>query len=109
MIHRSHRLGPRSNQRITRSANQRRRPIIFRLTSFRKRQEIFSNKKKLKGKSISITESLTKARYDLYKKSIERLGKGACWTLEGRITTKVGNAYHIINNLDDLEEIAPPN
>ena len=107
-IHRSHRVGPRSNQRVLRSSNQRPRPIIFRLISFRKRQEIFKSKKKLKGQPFSITESLTKLRYDLYRKSIERLGKGNCWTVEGRITTKVGTVYHTINSLDDLERFSPP-
>ena len=107
-IQRSHRLGIKISQRVTRSARVRSRPIIFRLSSYRKRHEIYSNKRNLKGKPFTITENLTKHRYDLFKQAISRLGKGRCWTVEGRITTKVGDNYHVIKSLDDLEELCRP-
>lgn len=106
-IQRSHRLGPlRGNTRL-RSSRQRPRPIIFRFVSFRKRQDVFRNKKKLKGKPVSITESLTKVRYDLYKEAVVKLGKGKVWTQEGRIMTKSGNEYIVINNYNDINDNRP--
>ena len=33
---------------------------------------------------------------------MDKLGKGAVWTNEGRITTKIDNKYKIINNKNDL-------
>lgn len=103
-IHRSHRLGSKSNRRITRS-NNRTRPIIFRLISYRKRQEIFYNKRKLKGKDYTISENLTKYKYDLLKESTLKLGKGKCWTVEGRIITKLGGSTKIINSSKDIDDI----
>ena len=50
-----------------------------------------------------ITENLTKKRYILLKKSIEKFGKGNVWTYDGRVTTKINNEYVVINNEDDLD------
>lgn len=104
-IERSHRLGPKNTQRILRSKHDRPRPIIFRFSSLRKRNEVFNNKRKLKGKRISLTENLTKDRYDLYQAAVKKLGKGIVWTVEGRITTKVGNRFIIITKLKDIDDI----
>ena len=76
-ISRSHRLGKRKNGK--------KRPIIVRFTSYRARKTVFDAKKKLKGSGVSITENLTKERYDLYKKCGDLFGKENCWTLDGRI------------------------
>ena len=102
-IQRSHRVGPKNQRRNTRSSNPRPRPIIVRFSNWRKRREVFSVKKKLKGKGISITENLTKYRYDLLKEAIEMYGKGNVWTIDGRITTKLNNTYVVITCSGDLK------
>ena len=57
-IQRSHRLGP--NKGSLRS-NMRKalRPIILRFTYYKKHQEVYKSKKKLKGQGIVISENLT--------------------------------------------------
>ena len=109
-IQRSHRLGPpRKATRVTRNSaanntSPKTRPIIVRFRDFAVRQEIYKNKKKLKGKKISITENLTKKRYQLYQLSMRHFGKNNTWTTEGRITTKVNNNFVIISTAADLSK-----
>lgn len=106
-IERSHRLGTKQSQRILRSTHEYVRPIICRFSSFRKRKEVFGNKKKLKGKTISISENLTKTRYGIYQEAIKRIGMGKVWTMEGRIMTKDGERFTIINTLEDINDLIP--
>ena len=105
-IARSHRLGPRkeAGKPTTRKnkKDEKPRPIIARFNNFKVRQKLFSSKKMLKGKPFSITENLTKTRMDLLRKANEKLGKGKCWTQEGRIFTKVGNYFKVISSEDYL-------
>ena len=61
-IQRSHRLGPKTNKRTTRSAKGSSRPIIFKFSNYRKRQEVFKAKRKLKGLNLSLSENLTLKR-----------------------------------------------
>ena len=111
LIKRSHRLGPRKTKEAgrtrsqTSNATQSPRPIIFRLHSYRNRHEIFTKKKKLKGSGITITENLTRTRLKLYKDASEKFGRGNVWTLEGRITVKIGNIKHMVTTNDDLRTL----
>ena len=102
-IQRSHRLGPRNNSRVTRNNKGKPRPIIFRFTDFRSRKMVFSNKKKLKGKGISISENLTKKRYELYQLAVTKYGFGKVWTIEGRVATKIGERVVFINSAEVIE------
>ena len=52
-INRTHRIGN------PRNADGKPRPIIIKLVRHNNRKKIFDSKKKLKGKKITITESLT--------------------------------------------------
>ena len=101
-IQRSHRLGAKRKLRRTRAVPETRRAIIIRFTDYRKRREIFLSKTKLKGKAVSISENLTQPRYQLLKAAITKYGRGNVWTSDGRVTTKVGNNYVVINRLEDL-------
>ena len=104
-IKRSHRLGPRKNQRATRTTKPNARPIIFRLQWFNKRQEIYSSKRKLKGKGITITENLTRLRYEVYKQAILKFGKNNVWSMEGRIFVKIDNEKKSLTTLQELESL----
>lgn len=95
-IQRSHRLGPRNDGRSTRNNRIKPRPIIFRFRDFSARQQVFKNKKMLKGKVISISENLTKKRYTLYKQAMTKFGFRNVWTNEGRILTKIDNKIVVI-------------
>ena len=78
-IERTHRVGLKKKSVTTRNSKPKTRPIIVRFASMRVRMEVFRNKKKLKGKPISITESLTKSRYELLQKAKGKFGKENCW------------------------------
>ena len=86
-IDRSHRIGRQtnSNKPNTRSNKKRSRPIIIKFVSYRDRSAVFYNKKYLKGKNISISESLTPTRYSLYKKCKDKFGYKNVWTIDNRI------------------------
>lgn len=101
-LQRSHRLGPKKQQRQTRSTPKR--PIIVKFVSFRDRQGVFKEKKKLKGQMLSISENLTKKRYELYQAAITTYGRMKVWTNEGRIMTKLNDQYKTIRNMGDLEQ-----
>ena len=104
-LERTHRIGPLKSHRMLLSSQPRCRPIIARFTSFRKRNEIFKKKKVLKGKKISITESLTSVRYKLYQDAITKLGRANVWTNEGRLITKLGDEYITITSDGVLNEL----
>ena len=94
---------PKKMHRQTRSGINRTfsRPIIFRVAQWRTRSDIFKKKRLLKGKKISICESLTSLRYERYQAPMVKYGKGNVWTSEGRILTKTdGNIPHL--SFDDL-------
>ena len=101
-IERSHRLGPINNRRNLRSVRVNPRPIILRFNSFRKRQKVFKAKRSLKGKKVSLSENLTKQRYEIYKAAVTKYGRDKVWTNEGRTLTKVNNTLLVINSLHDL-------
>ena len=58
-LDRTHRIGKKSDGKS--------RPIIIKFTRYNVRKKIYSNKKKLKGKNVMITESLTTAWVKLLK------------------------------------------
>ena len=82
-IGRSHRLGKKKN-------DNKKRPIIVRLASYRQKKQIYDAKRGLKNSGIVITENLTKQRYSLYQKCKEKYGQTNCWTLDGRIFCLTG-------------------
>ena len=104
-IKNSHRLGPPSNKRNTRSKKDYTRPIIFRLMFFRDRMQIFQNKRKLKGQKESISENLTALRYGTLKAAKEKFGNGNVWSSHGRIITKIGNTYHSFTCMEELQRL----
>ena len=78
-IDRTHRLGKKQQN------TGRPRPIIVKLSTYNARHKIFRNKKVLKGKGVSITESLTQKRVELLKKAREEHGFKSVWTQDGKI------------------------
>lgn len=83
-LDRTHRIGkPRNVDENTKS-----RPIIVKFARYIIRQKVFGCKKKLKGKSISITESLTKKRLEKLKDARNQYGFENVWTFDGRILVR---------------------
>ena len=76
-LDRSHRLG-RQHREKTRS-------IIVKFATYNIRSQVFRVKKHLKGSGISVTESLTMNRKDLYYKVKSLPSVKSAWTLDGKI------------------------
>ena len=55
---------------------------------------VFDKKKMLKGTGTVITENLTKKRYVLFQKCVEKYGRDKVWTLDGRIHCLTGLVVH---------------
>ena len=84
-LDRTHRVG-KGNR-----ADGKARPIIIKFARYNVRRNVYSNKRKLKGKSLLIKESLTAARVRLLKQAQTRYGVENVWTSDGRIPHKIGN------------------
>ena len=80
-INRSQRLGASKN-------NGKSRPMIINFVRYNTRCRIFKNKKKVKGKSISVTQKLTGKRMEALKKGREDRGFENVWSSEGNILYK---------------------
>ena len=78
-IDRTHRIGKKVAVKT--------RPIIVKLARYN-RSEIFANKKRLKGKKINITESLTTKRMKILNEAREKIGFTSVWTSDGKILYK---------------------
>ena len=78
-IDRTHRIGAPKNP------GERPRPIIVKFARYNVRKKVFKNKKRLKGKKTSITESLTKNRMEKLKQARDEFGFGSVWTYDGKI------------------------
>ena len=73
-IERSHRIGK------PRQPGEKQHPIIVKFVRYSDLNKIIRNKKKLKGKKISITESLTAKRMEKLKEAQELHGFRNVWT-----------------------------
>ena len=81
-LDRSHRLG-----KVKRNDNKP-RPIIVKFARYAVRNKVFSNKKKLKGKKLLITESLTVYRMKLLDEARRKYAVRNVWTYDGRVMYK---------------------
>ena len=84
--------------------------LIVKFSQDRFRDVVFTNKKKLKGSGIVISELLTKKRSALLKRCIENLPgdrtERSIWTGSGKILVKYGREMtKLINNEQDIARI----
>jgi hypothetical protein len=84
--------------------------IIARFISYRPRQQVFSNKRKLKHHQYGtfISENLTTRRYALISELNKLRQNGdinSCWSYDGRIFAKVheDSEKTLINDLNDID------
>lgn len=82
-IDKCYRIGP------LKTNDNKKWPILVKFRSMHDRNNIFYNKKKLKGSKIVIAEELIKPRFELLKLAKEKLGKFKVWSKEGLIATEV--------------------
>lgn len=79
-VKRAHRLGPAREGKT--------RPIIARFDRMPLRNNVFANKRKLKGTRLVISENLTKFRMGKLKEARDQYGNENVWTVEGHIKVK---------------------
>ena len=80
-IERTHRI-------VTQKKDQKARPLIVKFVQYNDRRKVFVNKKRLKGKNLAITESLTRRRLEALKDAKKRYGFQKVWTSDGKIIYK---------------------
>lgn len=88
-IDRCHRVGKPSQNKS--------RSIFLRLTSYQKKNEIYSNKKKLKGQGQTIREDLTKIRLQRYQDAVAKYGLKNVWTKDNQIFVNKGNKIEVFS------------
>ena len=79
-IDRTHRIGV-----LSKGKNK---PIIVKFVRYMDRRRVFSNKKTLKRKNMSITESLTKVRISALKEPRNKFRYSSVWTADRKIMYK---------------------
>ena len=89
-IERTHRIGTPKQKK------KKSRPIIVKFVRYYDRKNVYVNKKRLKGKGISVTESLTKFRMQKLLEARETHGFSDTWTIDGRILYKGENSKPVI-------------
>ncbi|KAK7919093.1 hypothetical protein WMY93_010377 [Mugilogobius chulae] len=102
-IDRSHRLGPKSNNK-----KEKPRGIIVKFAHYNIRNKVYRAKKELKGSAMYILESLTAKRVklleDLRKKFKDKLA--ASWTQDGRIYLLTNsNQRHVLSKLSAAKNL----
>ncbi|XP_052754449.1 uncharacterized protein LOC128201457 [Galleria mellonella] len=101
-ISRCHRMG-----RIT--TNEKARPLLVKFRDINTRDMIWSNKTKLKGTNVSISEFLTKTRHDTFMAARQRFGVRKCWTRDGFVHVLGSDGVrHRISSMTELGRIAVP-
>lgn len=98
-IDRSHRIGRRD------VGNDRPRPIIVKFVSYRKRSEVFKNKRLLKKTGVTIREDLTRIRHNILKEAITKFGVNSVWTQDGVIIVNRGDSKRRVTCWSDLRNI----
>lgn len=90
--------------RLGQHTDGKNRPIVVAFGSIQERNDIFYNKRKLKGQSIVIREELTKFKYDLYKYSREKFGNNT-WTKNGKIIVHSEGKKLTVESTRKVDEI----
>ena len=77
--------------------------VIVRFCQNWLKQEIFKNKKKLKGSKIVIKEDLTLRRVEVYKQACAKFGPSNVWSSGGMVVCKANERIYKFSSLGDLE------
>lgn len=86
---------------------QKPRPIVVCFCRRWFRDQIFYNKKNLKGTKYLLTEMLVPEKLALYKEARKRF-KNSCWTVYGKVYVFSDGSKVYINSLDKLNELSQP-
>ena len=84
-LDRTHRIAKQSD------SSSKPRPVVVKFSRYNILEKVYKSKKSLKGKNISITESLIRYRMSVLKEAREKYGFKNVWTYDGRILYKDNN------------------
>ena len=104
-IDRAHRLGKIQQRTAASVVKEGRRPIIVKFISYYDRNLVFTNKKKLKGTKLLITESLTVKRINIMTAAVSKFGRSNVYSYDGRIYVVVGKIKHTVSNINDINNL----
>lgn len=90
--------------RVGQEGDGKDRPVVVAFGSMQERNDVFYNKRKLKGQSIVIREELTKFKYGLYKYAREKFGNKT-WTKNGRIIVHSEGKKLTVESIRTIDEI----
>lgn len=91
--------------RVGRRSSSKPRPILVRFMDRKIRDQILTNRRKLKGKGVSIGEDLTVANFQLLKKAMAHSATMTAWSVNGKVVVKAKNNVTIrVNIHTDLDE-----
>lgn len=79
------------------------RPIVVEFIHKYERDNIFYNKRALKGTKIVITELLTRLRLQIFQKC-QSVYKQQCWTVNGNIIVVIDGKKVFISNKNDMRK-----
>ena len=121
-IDRAHRIGPRG--RKTASGELLHRPLIVKFTSYVKREEVYSARRKLREskpprtsglhgkdlKKVFITDNLTRRNQKVMFRARELRRRGQLWAAwsdgcQMKVKIKEGGPTHKVKTEDDLEKL----
>ncbi len=100
-IDRSHRVGKKPNE-----PGKKPRPIIVKFATYRSRQKLIRNRRKLKGTGITIKEDLTRSNQTLLEQVSRSEKVISSWTTDGRILVLMKiNGKETIRQVTKLEDL----
>lgn len=85
------------------AGNKQNRPIHVKFLSFKTRNLLYNNKKKLKRTKIVIREDLTKKNQELVKYAINKYGSNAVFTQSCKVYVLQNNLKRQLNKMDEEE------
>lgn len=88
--------------RVGKMEKDKTRGIFLKVTSFYIKQNIYLNKKLLKGTGVVISEDLTAKRKFLLDETIKKYSLKDVWTNQGKIYVKINNRIKSINTVSDI-------
>lgn len=86
----SYRLGKKGDKRV--------RPVVVEFCNMWVKNEVFAQKKLLKGTGTVISEFLSPNRYEVFKLAKQKFGKD-CWTSRGMIGFKINETVKYVSTV----------
>lgn len=80
------------------------RPVVIVFLRVWQRNLVFSNKSKLKGSKLFMSEMLVKSKLRLFNE-VKEIYKNKCFTITGRIAVILNNKLHFIDSQIDFNKL----